>query len=120
MKGWPSYLPRLLAVAERSSPSQSARTGAMGAPLPSLEPVDSPTPHSASLSYCPLCRHSSLVRAVCVNALVRISAGGDQPWSSLPRQLSRKFGCVWQDLHLALEVMSLSYCPTLLPRHKIS
>lgn len=28
---------------------------------------------------------------------------------------------VWlrgQDLHLRLEVMSLSYCPTLLPRHK--
>jgi hypothetical protein len=23
-----------------------------------------------------------------------------------------------QDLHLRLEVMSLSYCPTLLPRHK--
>ena len=33
-----------------------------------------------------LCRHSSLVRAVCVNALVRICAGGDQRWSSLPRQ----------------------------------
>jgi hypothetical protein len=32
-------------------------------------------------------RHPSLVRAVCVNALVRICAGGDQRWSSLPRQL---------------------------------
>jgi hypothetical protein len=28
----------------------------------------------------------SEVRAVCVNALVRICAGGDQQWSSLPRQ----------------------------------
>src|SRR5713101_9250884 len=30
-------------------------------------------------------------------------------------------GSLWlrgQDLHLRLEVMSLSYCPTLLPRHK--
>jgi len=26
------------------------------------------------------------LRAVCVNALVRICAGGDQQWSSLPRQ----------------------------------
>src|SRR2546422_5897492 len=33
-------------------------------------------------------RHSSTVRAVCVNALVRICAGGDQRWSSLPRQQS--------------------------------
>ena len=33
-----------------------------------------------------LCRYSSLVRAVCVNAPVRICAGGDQRWSSLPRQ----------------------------------
>jgi hypothetical protein len=29
----------------------------------------------------------SSVRAVCVNAHVRICAGGDQRWSSLPRQL---------------------------------
>src|SRR6266478_2588978 len=31
-------------------------------------------------------RHSSTVRAVYVNAPVRICAGGDQRWSSLPRQ----------------------------------
>src|SRR6266849_3938372 len=35
-------------------------------------------------------RHSSTVRAVCVKAPVRICAGGDQRWSSLPRQLSCK------------------------------
>src|SRR6516165_2490661 len=29
----------------------------------------------------------SEVRAVCVNALLRICAGGDQRWSSLPRQV---------------------------------
>src|SRR6266853_1063954 len=32
-------------------------------------------------------RHSPTIRAVCVDALVRICAGGDQQWSSLPRQL---------------------------------
>src|SRR5713226_6331963 len=40
---------------------------------------------------------------------------GDGRYRSNPRK-------VWlrgQDLHLRLEVMSLSYCPTLLPRHKI-
>jgi hypothetical protein len=31
-------------------------------------------------------RYSSSVIAVCVNAPVRICAGGDQRWSSLPRQ----------------------------------
>jgi hypothetical protein len=39
------------------------------------------------LSSRTLLRHSSFVRAVCVEALVRISAGGDQRWSSLPRQV---------------------------------
>ncbi|MCU1296599.1 MAG: hypothetical protein JWO91_877, partial [Acidobacteriaceae bacterium] len=42
---------------------------------PSLEPVDSSTPRSAPLSRRTLLRHSSFVRAVCVNALVRICAG---------------------------------------------
>jgi len=32
-----------------------------------------------------LLRHSSFVRAVCVDALVRICAGDDPRWSSLPR-----------------------------------
>ena len=54
-----------------------------------LSPVDSATPHSASLSGCSLRRYPSRVRAVCVNALVRICAGGDQRWSSLPRQRSK-------------------------------
>src|ERR1035438_2744855 len=79
---------RLQIVAECFSSSQSTRPGAMGAFVPHLVPVDSPTPCSASLSSCPLRRHSSSVRAVCVNALARICAGGDQRWSSLPRQLS--------------------------------
>ena len=32
-----------------------------------------------------LSRHPSFRRAVCVDAHVRICAGGDQRWSSLPR-----------------------------------
>ena len=78
----------LQTVAKCFSSSQSTWPGALGQSLPYLAPVDSPTPRSASLSPCPLRRHSSSVRAVCVNALARICAGGDQRWSSLPRQLS--------------------------------
>ena len=38
-----------------------------------------------------LSRHSSFRRAVCVDAHVRICAGGAQQWASLPRQL------IWSD-----------------------
>src|SRR6516162_2531296 len=75
-------------MAERSGPPQSARQDALETLHPSLEPVDSSTPRSAPLSRCTLLRHPSFVRAVCVDALVRLCAGGDQRWSSLPRQLS--------------------------------
>jgi hypothetical protein len=74
---WQSVLVR------RSQP----RKDALGTFYPSPEPVDSSTPCSASLSRRTLLRYSSFVRAVCVDALVRIWAGGDQRWSSLPRQL---------------------------------
>ena len=43
-----------------------------------LRQMDTNTPHPASLSRCPLLRHSSFVRAVCVNAHVRICPGGAQ------------------------------------------
>src|SRR5216684_2395424 len=79
------------AMAECSGPPQSTRKDALGTFHPSPEPVDSSTPSSAPLSRCPLLRHSSFVRAVCVDALVRICAGGDQRWSSLPRQLNGRF-----------------------------
>jgi hypothetical protein len=59
-------------------PPQPTRTGGMGSTLSAPEPVDSTAPHSAPLSHGPLCRHPSLVRAVCVNAHVRICAGGAQ------------------------------------------
>jgi glycosyltransferase 2 family protein len=45
---------------------------ALGTLYPSLEPVDSSTTRSAPLSRCALLRHPSFVRAVCVDALVRI------------------------------------------------
>jgi hypothetical protein len=57
---------------------RSQRANALGTIDPSLEPVDSSTPRSAPLSRCPLLRHSSFLRAVCVDAPVRICAGGDQ------------------------------------------
>src|ERR1700676_4207438 len=76
------------AMAECSGPPQSTRKDVLGTFYPSPELVDSSTPNSAPLSRCTLLRHSSFVRAVCVDALVRICAGGDQRWSSLPRQWS--------------------------------
>jgi hypothetical protein len=79
---------RLSVVAERSGPPQPTRPGAMGSSHPFVEPLDSTPPRSAPLPHGPLCRSASLVRAVCVKALVRICAGGDQQWSSLPRQLA--------------------------------
>src|ERR1700751_2396888 len=76
------------AVAECPHPAQSASTGAVGATNPTVEPMGSTTSRPASLSRRTLLRHSSFVRAVCVDALVRICAGGDQQWSSLPRHFS--------------------------------
>src|SRR6266850_6171854 len=63
-------------MAECSGPPQSTRKDAPGTFYPSPELVDSSTPSSAPLSRCTLLRHSSFVRAVCVNALVRILCGG--------------------------------------------
>src|SRR5216684_7313380 len=66
---------RVQAMAECSDAPQPARTDALGTSYPSLEPVDSSTPRSAPLPRRSLLRHSSFVRAVCVDALVRICAG---------------------------------------------
>src|SRR3989475_11554367 len=82
------------AMAECSGPPQSTRKDVLGTFYPSPEPVDSSTPSSAPLSRRTLLRHSSFVRAVCVNAPVRICTGGDQRWSSLPRQLSSDELCL--------------------------
>src|SRR5229473_3435245 len=76
-------------TADRQRVSALPLRDAMGTLYPSPEPVDSSTPSSAPLSRRTLLRHSSFVRAVCVDAPVRIWAGGDQRWSSLPRQQCR-------------------------------
>ena len=83
-----SSAPRMPIVAQRLSSSQSARADRLGSSQAPAGPVDSTTSCSASLSRQTLRRHSSSVRAVCVNAHVRICAGGGQRWSSLPRQLN--------------------------------
>ncbi len=60
-----------------------ARSDAMGTSYPNLEPPDSSAPRSAPTIPMRLLRHSPFVRAVCVYALVRISAGaisGGRPY----------------------------------------
>src|SRR5664280_2398002 len=66
---------RVQAIAECSGSPHSALKDVLGTFYPNLEPVDSSPPRSAPLSRCTLLRHSSFVRAVCVDALVRICAG---------------------------------------------
>src|SRR5215468_2065103 len=75
-------------LATDSQPPQPDGNAALGSIKTDLQPLDSLTSRSASLSLCTLRRHSSKVGAVCVNALVRFCAGGDQRWSSLPRQVN--------------------------------
>src|SRR5271165_5975163 len=77
-------------VVAHSTPPQSA-TCAVGSAPTDLHPVASSPTRFASLSYSSLFRHSSKVGAVCVEAPVRICAGGDQRWSSLPRPLGLIF-----------------------------
>jgi hypothetical protein len=60
-------------------------------------------------------RHSSTVRAVCVKAPVRICAGGDQRWSSLPRQLSRNGDLGSQLLEATSGLRPRAGCPKTFP-----
>src|SRR6202030_4039715 len=77
-------------VVAHSTPTQST-TKVVGPGHPDLQAVDSSSTRSASLSCCSLPRHSSKVGAVCVEAPVRICAGGGQRWSSLPQHLVPTF-----------------------------
>src|SRR5262245_61048563 len=77
-------------VAESSESSQSAWREALATAVCAAGALDSVPASSAPLSSSALCRQASEVGAVCVNALVRICAGGDQRWSSLLRHLSRR------------------------------
>src|ERR1035441_8591923 len=62
-------------MAKRSGSPQSNREKEVGEIYASLRQMDPKAPHPASLSRGSLLRHSSFVRAVCVDALARISAG---------------------------------------------
>src|ERR1017187_8475251 len=55
-------------VAKRTGTSQSTRAEELGEAHSSLRQVDTNTPRSAPLPGCPLLRHSSFIRAVCVDA----------------------------------------------------
>jgi hypothetical protein len=65
-------------VAPGSKSSQSMRHVAIGSVNADLQPQDSYRACSAPLFTGTLHRHSSKVGAVCVNALVRFCAGGDE------------------------------------------
>ena len=77
-------------VASDSWSPQSERNVALGSTDTDLRPLDSSTSCRASISDRTVPRHSSKVGAVCVDAHVRICAGGDQQGSSLPQ----RSGCI--------------------------
>src|SRR5215831_7053447 len=62
-------------VASSSKSSQPARRETLAAAKSAAGTLDSISPSSAPLSPSSLCRQASKVRAVCVNAPVRICAG---------------------------------------------
>src|ERR1700739_4318836 len=63
------------ALAKRSGSSQPTRKEEVGVADFGLRQGDTHTPNPASLSSRPLQRHSSFIRAVCVDAHVRIRPG---------------------------------------------
>src|SRR5208337_833642 len=74
------------AVVSSNRTPQSVCPQKVGGSHSVVRTVDTAPESPAPLSSSSLLRHSSFIRAVCVNALVRICAGGDQRWSSLLRQ----------------------------------
>ena len=64
------------ALAERSGLPKPTRKEEVGVTHSGLQQVDTHTPNPASLSTRPLQRHSLFIRAVCVDAHVRIRPGG--------------------------------------------
>jgi hypothetical protein len=85
------------AVASHFKSAQPARSEALAAVVSAARTLDSFPTSSAPLSSSSLRRHASKIRAVCVNALVRICAGGGQRWSSLPRQWPLGSKCAVND-----------------------
>ena len=76
-----------LAVVSGTRTPQPACPQKVGGSCSVVRTVDTASESPAPLSSSSLLRHSSFIIAVCVNALVRICAGGDQRWSSLLRQV---------------------------------
>ena len=83
-----SFTSRLLVVAERLV-RRSQRAQVRWDRLSPVLTGGFPNPALCILILRLALPQTSKVGAVCVNALVRICAGGDQRWSSLPRQLAR-------------------------------
>src|SRR6202035_1818463 len=73
------------AVVPGTRKPQAACPQKVGATPSVIRTVDTTSEGPAPTPSGPLLRHPSFIRAVCVNALVRICAGGDQRWSSLLR-----------------------------------
>ena len=69
---------RQSALAKRSGSSQPTRKEEVGVTDSGLQQVDTHTSNPAPLSSRPLPRYTSLIRAVCVDAHVRIRPGGAQ------------------------------------------
>src|ERR1700738_2277176 len=75
-----AHLPktRKSTVAKRTSTPESTRAEEVGEVRSGLRKVDTSTPRSDPLQRNPLLRHPSFIRAVCVDAHVRICPGGAQ------------------------------------------
>src|ERR1017187_594679 len=78
------------AVVSGNRTPQSVCPQKVGGSRSVVRTVDTAPESPAPLSSSSLLRHSFFIRAVCVNALVRICAGGDQRWSSLLRPSEAK------------------------------
>jgi hypothetical protein len=77
-----AHQPAVVSVTRTPEPARPQKVGDSHSVVRTMDPApDSPAPLSSSS----LLRHPSFVRAVCVDTLARICAGGDQRWSSLLR-----------------------------------
>ena len=92
-------------VAKCSESSQSTWRDALAAIASVAEALDSVSTSSAPLPSSALCRQASEVRAVCVNALVRICAGG-----AIPVKLDNQYfainqaGELWKAIMLSRQI----------------
>jgi hypothetical protein len=77
-----AHQPGVVSGTRTPEPARPQKVGDSHSVVRTMDPApDSPAPLSSSS----LLRHPSFIRAVCVDTLVRICAGGGQRWSSLLR-----------------------------------